>query len=108
MPENNVARATAKASAASAEVDAIFEDGTKTTGGFDWLNEKDPFTGKEVFTGISSATPMTFSTSAPIAFGTAAPMTFPTGSMTLPSFEAKPDLFANAQKSQDPFANLPK
>ena len=108
MPENNVARATAKASAASAEVDAIFEDGTKTTGGFDWLNEKDPFTGKEVFTGISSATPMTFSTSAPIAFGTAAPMTFPTGSMTLPSFEAKPVLFANAQKSQDPFANLPK
>ena len=100
MPENNVARATAKASAASAEVDAIFEDGTKTTGGFDWLNEKDPFTGKEVFTGISSA--------APIVFGTAAPMTFPTGSMTLPSFEAKPDLFANAQKSKDPFANLPK
>ena len=70
LPENNVARAAK----ASAEVEAIFEDGTKT-GGFDWLNDKDLFTGKDIFTGI----------------GTGAPIALPTGGapLTLPTFEAK-------------------
>jgi len=88
LPENNVARA----SKASAEVEAIFEDGTKT-GGFDWLNDKDLFTGKDVFTGIGTAVPMAYQTS--------------TASLTLPPFEAKPDPFLNAgaQNVTVPFTN---